>query len=137
MVNVVVRDIDNVGPVLDGAVAAGANTVYGVNFYLEDSPTATSQARALAVQDAAEARPGARRSRRHDARPGGFDHRGLQLRPDLRQGRRRDGRRFRRAGSHSGWHHHHRSRRHGGLPAHLIAHSGNSGDGEFHRCQNN
>jgi uncharacterized protein YggE len=52
MVNVVVRDIDNVGPVLDGAVAAGANTVYGVNFYLEDSSAATSEARALAVQDA-------------------------------------------------------------------------------------
>ena len=33
LVNVVVRNIDNVGPVLDGAVAAGANTVYGVNFY--------------------------------------------------------------------------------------------------------
>lgn len=52
MVNVVVRDIDNVGPVLDGAVAAGANTVYGVSFYLEDSSQATSDARALAVQDA-------------------------------------------------------------------------------------
>lgn len=52
MVNVVVRDIDSVGPVLDGAVEAGANTVYGVNFYLEDSSAATSEARALAVQDA-------------------------------------------------------------------------------------
>lgn len=52
MVNVVVRDIDSVGPVLDGAVAAGANTVYGVSFYLEDSSVATSEARALAVQDA-------------------------------------------------------------------------------------
>lgn len=52
IVNVVVRDIDNVGPVLDGAVAAGANTVYGVNFYLDDSSAASSQARALAVQDA-------------------------------------------------------------------------------------
>ncbi|MEZ4529689.1 MAG: hypothetical protein R2855_01555 [Thermomicrobiales bacterium] len=47
MVNVVVRDIDNVGPVLDGAFAAGANTVTG--FYLEDSSQATSDARALAV----------------------------------------------------------------------------------------
>lgn len=52
MVNVVVRDIDNVGPILDGAVAAGANTVYGVNFYLDDSSAASTQARALAVQDA-------------------------------------------------------------------------------------
>lgn len=52
LVNVVVREIDNVGPVLDGAVAAGANTVYGVNFYVDDSSQATSDARALAVQDA-------------------------------------------------------------------------------------
>ncbi len=52
MVNVVVRNIDNVGPILDGAVAAGANTVYGVNFYLDDSSAASSEARALAVQDA-------------------------------------------------------------------------------------
>lgn len=52
LVNVVVRDIDNVGPVLDGAVAAGANTVYGVNFYLDDSTKATSDARARAVADA-------------------------------------------------------------------------------------
>ena len=52
MVNVVVRNIDNVGPILDGAVAAGANTVYGVNFYLDDSSVASSEARALAVQDA-------------------------------------------------------------------------------------
>ncbi len=37
---------------LDGAVAAGANTIYGVNFYLDDSTAASSQARALAVQDA-------------------------------------------------------------------------------------
>jgi uncharacterized protein YggE len=52
MVNVVVRDIDTVGPILDSAVAAGANTVYGVNFYLDDSSAASTQARALAVQDA-------------------------------------------------------------------------------------
>jgi uncharacterized protein YggE len=52
LVNVVVRNIDDVGPILDGAVAAGANTVYGVNFYVDDSSTASSEARALAVQDA-------------------------------------------------------------------------------------
>jgi len=51
-VNVVIRDISKVGDVLDGAVAAGANTIYGVNFYVDDSTTAASQARALAVQDA-------------------------------------------------------------------------------------
>lgn len=52
MVNVVVRDIDAVGPILDSAVEAGANTVYGVNFYLDDSSAASTEARALAVQDA-------------------------------------------------------------------------------------
>lgn len=51
-VNVVIRDITKVGDVLDGAVAAGANTIYGVNFFVEDSTAAASQARALAVQDA-------------------------------------------------------------------------------------
>jgi uncharacterized protein YggE len=51
-VNVVIRDISKVGDVLDGAVAAGANTIYGVNFYVDDSTAAASQARALAIQDA-------------------------------------------------------------------------------------
>jgi uncharacterized protein YggE len=51
-VNVVIRDITTVGDVLDGAVAAGANTIYGVNFYVDDSSAATSQARKLAVEDA-------------------------------------------------------------------------------------
>lgn len=51
-VNVVIRDTSQVGDVLDGAVAAGANTIYGVNFYVDDSTAAASQARALAVQDA-------------------------------------------------------------------------------------
>ena len=43
-VNVVIRDIAKVGDVLDGAVAAGANTIYGVNFYVEDSTAASSEA---------------------------------------------------------------------------------------------
>lgn len=51
-VNVVIRDIAKVGDVLDGAVAAGANTIYGVNFYVDDSTAAASQARKLAVEDA-------------------------------------------------------------------------------------
>ncbi len=51
-VNVVIRDISKVGDVLDSAVAAGANTIYGVNFYVDDSTTASSQARKLAVEDA-------------------------------------------------------------------------------------
>lgn len=51
-VNVVIRDIAQVGDLLDTAVAAGANTIYGVNFYVEDSTAAATQARKLAVQDA-------------------------------------------------------------------------------------
>lgn len=51
-VNVIIRDITKVGDVLDGAVAAGANTIYGVNFYVDDSTTAASQARKLAVDNA-------------------------------------------------------------------------------------
>ncbi|MCA9858800.1 MAG: SIMPL domain-containing protein [Thermomicrobiales bacterium] len=51
-VNVIIRDVDNVGAVLDDAVAAGANTVYGVNFYVDDSSEFTSEARKLAVDDA-------------------------------------------------------------------------------------
>lgn len=52
MVNVIVRDIAMVGDVLDGSVAAGANTIYGVSFYVENSDAAASQARELAVADA-------------------------------------------------------------------------------------
>lgn len=52
MVNVIIRDIAKVGDVLDGAVAAGANTIYGVNFYVDDATAAASQARTLAVEDA-------------------------------------------------------------------------------------
>ncbi len=51
-VNVVIRDIAKVGDILDSAVAAGANTIYGVNFYVDDSTAASSQARALAIADA-------------------------------------------------------------------------------------
>ncbi len=50
--NVIVRDIDSVGTVLDGAVEAGANNVWGISFYVDDTSAAASQARQAAVEDA-------------------------------------------------------------------------------------
>jgi uncharacterized protein YggE len=50
--SVVVRDIDSVGTILDAAVDAGANNVWGISFYVEDPSSAASQARTLAVEDA-------------------------------------------------------------------------------------
>lgn len=49
---VIVRDIDSVGTVLDLAVQAGANNVWGISFYVDDSSAAASQARQAAVDDA-------------------------------------------------------------------------------------
>lgn len=51
-VNVTVRDLASVGDILDAVVAAGANTVYGISFYVEDTTAAASQARTAAVADA-------------------------------------------------------------------------------------
>lgn len=51
-VNVTIRDLEQVGPILDAAVDAGANSIYGVNFYVEDTSTVASEARRLAVEDA-------------------------------------------------------------------------------------
>jgi len=51
-VNVIMRDIDAVGDVLDAVVAAGANNIYGISFYIEDTTAAASQARIAAVDDA-------------------------------------------------------------------------------------
>ncbi|HYI25139.1 MAG TPA: SIMPL domain-containing protein [Thermomicrobiales bacterium] len=50
--NVVVRDIESVGTILDTAVDAGANNVWGISFYVEDPSEAAAQARTLAVDDA-------------------------------------------------------------------------------------
>lgn len=51
-VNVAVRDLGTVGAILDAVVAAGANTVYGISFYVENTTAAASQARTAAVADA-------------------------------------------------------------------------------------
>jgi uncharacterized protein YggE len=47
------RDVDRVGPVVDAAVAAGANVVGQIQFRLADPARAQTEARRLAVQDAA------------------------------------------------------------------------------------
>ena len=47
-----VRKLADAGPILDAAVAAGANTVRGIRFTLADPSAAQTQARASAVADA-------------------------------------------------------------------------------------
>jgi len=51
-VNVIVRDLDTLGTVLDAAIEAGANNIYGVEFSLEDPSIIESAARESAVADA-------------------------------------------------------------------------------------
>lgn len=51
-VNVKVRDIAKLGDILESAVAAGANSIYGVSFVVSDSADAAKQARTEAVADA-------------------------------------------------------------------------------------
>jgi uncharacterized protein YggE len=51
-VNVTVRKIDDLGKILDAAVAAGANTIYGVSFSVDDPTPYQQQARAAGVKDA-------------------------------------------------------------------------------------
>ena len=53
-VQVTIRNIDNVGEVLDAAVEAGANNIYGVNFRVEDPSSVESEAREAAFADARE-----------------------------------------------------------------------------------
>ena len=52
--NVTVRDTNQLGDVLSGAVDAGANTIYGVSFSVADPAALQGQARDLAVADAHE-----------------------------------------------------------------------------------
>jgi uncharacterized protein len=49
---VTVRDTDMLGELLDEAVTAGANSINGVTFYVDDQTAAASEARRLAVEDA-------------------------------------------------------------------------------------
>ena len=49
---VTVRDLTQLGKLLDTAVRAGANNIYGISFDVEDKTDAVEQARDLAIQDA-------------------------------------------------------------------------------------
>jgi uncharacterized protein YggE len=51
-VSVTIRDLDKVGSVLDAAIEAGANNIYGVTFSLVDPTPLMAQAREKAVADA-------------------------------------------------------------------------------------
>ena len=51
-VMVTIRDLDNVGTILDAAIEAGANNIYGVEFALDDPGIAESDARIAAIADA-------------------------------------------------------------------------------------
>jgi uncharacterized protein YggE len=52
MVQVTIRDLDQVGAVLDGVIEAGANSVYGVSFTVDDPSEVRSEARSKAIADA-------------------------------------------------------------------------------------
>ncbi len=52
MANVIVRDLESVGGVLDAVIEAGANNVWGVSFALDDPQAAQAKAREDAVADA-------------------------------------------------------------------------------------
>ncbi len=51
-VDVTVRDVNQIGEMLDKAVAAGANNIYGVNFSVEDTTKLEADARTKAVANA-------------------------------------------------------------------------------------
>jgi uncharacterized protein len=51
-VTVIVRDIPRLGPLIDKAVAAGANTIYGIAYGQNDPDALLDKARPLAVADA-------------------------------------------------------------------------------------
>jgi uncharacterized protein len=51
---ITVRDITKAGSTIDAATAAGANSIYGITFTLEDNAKALEQARTAAMDDAAK-----------------------------------------------------------------------------------
>lgn len=50
-VQVVIRNLDSVGEVLDATIDAGANNIFGVTFGLDDTTKVKSEARAKAIAD--------------------------------------------------------------------------------------
>jgi len=53
-VYVTVRNLAQMGDLLDSAVSAGANNIWGINFDVDDKSAALDQARSLALQDATQ-----------------------------------------------------------------------------------
>lgn len=53
-VNVKIREIDKVGEILNAAINAGANTIYGVNFSVADPAVLEEKAREEAINNALE-----------------------------------------------------------------------------------
>jgi uncharacterized protein YggE len=51
-VYVTLRDLDQVGETLDAAISAGANSIQGIQFDIEDKDEALAQARTAAVENA-------------------------------------------------------------------------------------
>ncbi|MCB0154234.1 MAG: SIMPL domain-containing protein [Anaerolineae bacterium] len=51
-VSVTIRDLDKVGEILDAAIKAGANNIYGVNFSVADPTNLEADAREIAITDA-------------------------------------------------------------------------------------
>ena len=51
-VNITVRDLSTLGEVLSAVVEAGANTIYGISFDVDDREAAAKEAQELAIQDA-------------------------------------------------------------------------------------
>ena len=51
-VAVTIRDLDSVGDVLDAAIEAGANSIYGVDFSVDDPNAVMAEARREAAEDA-------------------------------------------------------------------------------------
>ncbi|NPV55484.1 MAG: SIMPL domain-containing protein [Anaerolineae bacterium] len=51
-VYVTVRDLQSLGQLLDEVVKAGANTIYGISFDVQDKSTAITEARQQAIQNA-------------------------------------------------------------------------------------
>lgn len=51
-VAVVIRDLEKVGAILDAAIEAGANNIYGIEFGLDNTESVEAEARKGAVEDA-------------------------------------------------------------------------------------
>lgn len=51
-VHVTMRDLTKIGTTLDAAIAAGANSIYGISFDVENKEPALAEARAKAVENA-------------------------------------------------------------------------------------